>query len=76
MFHCWSLIFATGFSAVFRVTTALLLQFEENILLCDSTNFSELMNSMGSAYLRKESEIAAFYKKLSELSTVETALAL
>lgn len=72
MFHCWSLLFATGFSAVFRVTTALLLQFEENILLCDSTNFSELMNSMGSAYLRKESEVAAFYRKLSELSMVKS----
>lgn len=29
------------------------------------------MNSMGSAYLRKESEISVFYQKLSELSMVK-----
>ena len=70
MFNCWSFLFSTGLSALFRITIALLLQYEENILLCDCTNFSELMNSIGSAYMRKESDVERFYKKLGELSMV------
>ena len=70
VFNCWSFLFSTGLSALFRITIALLLQYEENILLCDCTNFSELMNSIGSAYMRKESDVERFYKKLGELSMI------
>ena len=71
LFRFWDYLFCVGISGLFRLSVAILVLYQNDILNRDIIQVSDFIHSVGTAKLRREKDIQSLFDVMLTLTGVE-----